>query len=102
FGRFDGLLGGVLVSLAVGLILFRFMDHRVRAVRLAIEGLAQQVRELIHGRGEPPEQEARPSVRSFLETRLRLSGVLAVRGYALRVFEQSLADSRLLYRLSRS
>lgn len=102
FGRFDGLLGGALVSLVAGFLLLRFMDHRVRAVRLAIEGLAQQVREVIHGRGEPPEREARPSVRSFLETRLHLSGVLAVRGYALRVFERSFADSRLLYRLSRS
>jgi hypothetical protein len=101
-GRFDGLIGSALLTTVTAFLLRSHMDRCVGAVVLAITGLAQRSRELIHGRGEPPEREESPSVRSFLETRLHLSEALAMRGYALRVLERTMGDFRLLHRLARS
>lgn len=101
-GRLDGLFGGALVFLPVAWLLRRHMRLAVEAVRNAIESLAREVGQLFYGTGEPPEQEGRPSIRSLFETRLGLTGALATRGFALRVFERALADQKLAFRLNRS
>lgn len=102
FGRFDGLLGGGMLTLLATVLLFKFLDLRVQAVRQAVERLAQEARLLFHGAGQRPEQEARTSVRTFLETRLRLTGALALRGFTLRIFERAVADRNLAHRIRRS
>ncbi|HEX3128825.1 MAG TPA: hypothetical protein VH394_15950 [Thermoanaerobaculia bacterium] len=102
FGRFDWLIGGAAVAALAGWLLLRHLDRRVRAVRAAIESLALAVRRLFTGTGEPPEREDRASVRSFFESRLRLTSALATRGYALRVHERAVADAGLGHRLARS
>jgi len=102
FGRLDWLLGGAAAAALAGWLLLRHLDRRVRAVRGAIEALALAVRQLFTGRGEPPEREDRASVRSFFESRLRLTSALATRGYAGRVFERAVADAGLGHRLARS
>ncbi|HSS76758.1 MAG TPA: hypothetical protein VLV54_08425 [Thermoanaerobaculia bacterium] len=78
------------------------MRRRLTAVRDAVEGMAAAVRRLLWGSGLPPDQEARPSIRSFLESRLELTDAVAKRGFALRVLERAVADSKLAYRLTRS
>ncbi|HKH48729.1 MAG TPA: hypothetical protein VKM72_29030 [Thermoanaerobaculia bacterium] len=102
FGRFDGLFGGGLLTLLAAILLFKFLDLRVQAVRQAVERLAREARLLFYGTGEPPEREARASVRSFFETRLRLTGALAIRGFTLRIFERAVADRNLAHRIRRS
>jgi hypothetical protein len=101
-GRLDGLFGGALVFLIAAWLLRLHMHRAVAAVREAIAALAREVGQLFHGTGQPPEQESRSSIRSLFETRLALTGALATRGFALRVFERALADQGLAFRLSRS
>lgn len=101
-GRLDGLFGGALVFLVAAWLLRLHMHRAVAAVREAIAALAREVGQLFHGTGQPPEQESRSSIRSLFETRLALTGALATRGFALRVFERALADQGLAFRLSRS
>ncbi len=108
-GFFELLLGpgGALVG---GLVLFVpawmlgrwHLRLRLRRVQAAIEDLAAAVRRLMRGDGLPPDQESTPSIRSFLASRLELTGAVATRGFALRVLERTIADSKLAYRLTRS
>src|SRR6185436_14088170 len=101
-GRYAGLIGGGLLTLLTTVLLRAYLDRKVQAVRQAVERLAREVRQLFYGMGEPAEREGRTSVRSFFETRLRLTGALAIRGYALRVFERAVADRKLAHRIRRS
>ncbi|HTG35090.1 MAG TPA: hypothetical protein VLB76_19410 [Thermoanaerobaculia bacterium] len=108
-GVFDLLLGPA-APLVGGATLFApawalahwHIRRRSMDVREAIDKMAAAVRRLLWGSGLPPDQEAQPSVRSFLESRLELTGAVATRGFALRVLERAVADSKLAYRLNRS
>ncbi|HSG39731.1 MAG TPA: hypothetical protein VLE27_08855, partial [Thermoanaerobaculia bacterium] len=92
--------GGVLFAL--GWALSRgHMRRRLEAVHAAVERLADSVRLLLWGSGREPAREPQPSVRSFLESRLTLTGAVATRGFALRVLERAAADAGLAYRLTR-
>ncbi len=101
-GTWDAVIGGALLTLAAGAALHGHLDRTVRAVRQAAEDLASEARQLFEGGGEPAERETRASVRSFFEARLGLTGAVATRGYALRVFERAAADRGRLHRLVRS
>lgn len=78
------------------------LRRRLQAVRDAVQRMAAAVRSLLWGTGRGPAQETQPSIRSFLESRLELTGAVATRGFALRVLERAVADSKLAYRLTRS
>lgn len=101
-GRFDGLIGGTILTLVAALLLRAHLEHSLQLVRQAVAALAREARQLFHGAGEPPEREARASVRTFFESRLQLTGALATRGYSLRVLEQAAADRKLAHRIRRS
>jgi len=87
-----------------GAAFLRIRTHRGhRRVRLAIEQLSESVRRLVAGGdADRPIEAQQPSVRSFLETRLRLTSALARRGYASHAFEQAALDEKLGHRLQES
>ncbi|HKV09337.1 MAG TPA: hypothetical protein VJ725_14435 [Thermoanaerobaculia bacterium] len=101
-GPAGGLTGGLILWGSAWALLRWFLHRRFRALAAAIESLAEEVRALFWGAGGPPEREGRASVRSFLESRLELTGAVATRGFATIVFERALADAQLAYRLARS
>jgi hypothetical protein len=96
------IVGTLLLALPAWALLRRHMRRRVQAVRTAIDEMAAAVRRLLWGTGKPPEQEGAASMRSFLESRLELTAAVATRGFALRILERAVADSKLAYRLARS
>lgn len=101
-GPAGGITGGLLLWGAAAWALRWFVRRRFRAVVESIQAMAEEVRAFFWGAGGRPEREARASVRSFLESRLELTGAVATRGFAATVFERALADSKLAYRLARS
>jgi len=101
-GPAGGITGGLVLWGAAWALLRWFMRRRFHAVTEAIQAMAEEVRAFFWGAGGHPEREARASVRSFLESRLELTGAVATRGFATTVFEHALADSHLAYRLARS
>ncbi len=96
------LVGGVALFAPAWALARWHMRRRLEDVRDAVERIASAVRRLLWGSGLPPDQEALPSIRSFLESRLELTGAVATRAFALRVLERAVADSKLAYRLTRS
>jgi hypothetical protein len=94
--------GGLLLWGAAWALLRWFVRRRFAALRDAVGALAEEVRAFFWGAGGLPEREGRTSVRSFLESRLELTGAVATRGFAATVFERALADGNLAYRLVRS
>ena len=101
-GPGGALTGGLVLWGAAWALLRWFARRRLRALAGAIEGMAEEVRAFFWGAGGHPEREGRTSVRSFLESRLELTGAVATRGFAATVFEHALADANLAYRLVRS
>ncbi|HET9765847.1 MAG TPA: hypothetical protein VFS60_03310, partial [Thermoanaerobaculia bacterium] len=101
-GPAGGLTGGLVLWGAAWLALRWYERRRFAALKNAIAAMAEQVRSFFWGGGEPPERERTPSVRSFLESRLELTGAVATRGFAATVFERVLGDASLVYRLVRS
>jgi hypothetical protein len=101
-GPAGGITGGLVLWGAAWVLLRWFLRRRFRAVTEAIQAMAEEVRAFFWGAGGHPEREGRASVRSFLESRLELTGAVATRGFAAIVFERALADSQLAYRLARS
>ncbi len=95
-------VGTLILALPTWALLRWHMRRRVEAVRSAIERMAEAVRRLLWGTGRSPEKEDAASIRSFLESRLELTAAVATRGFALRVMERAVADSKLAYRLARS
>jgi hypothetical protein len=95
-------VGTLLLALPAWALLRWHMRLRVHAVRSAIDEMAAAVRRLLWGTGLPPDKESGASIRSFLESRLELTAAVATRGYALRILERAVADSKLAYRLARS
>lgn len=96
------LAGGLALWLPVWALLRWHMRRRLAALQAAVDRMAEEVRAIIWGAGAPPEKEGRASIRSFLESRLELTGAVATRGFALAVLERAVADSRLAHRLVRS
>jgi hypothetical protein len=101
-GPLGWVVGTLVLALPAWALLRWHMRRRVEAVRTAIERMAEAVRRLLWGTGRPPDQEGAASIRSFLESRLELTAAVATRGFALRVMERAVADSKLAYRLARS
>ena len=101
-GPAGALVGGAALFVPAWYLARWHMRRRLAAVRDAVERMGAAVRRLLWGSGLPPDQEAQPSIRSFLESRLELTGAVATRGFALRVLERAVADSKLAYRLTRS
>jgi hypothetical protein len=101
-GPAGALVGGAALFVPAWYLARWHMRRRLTAVRDAVERMGAAVRRLLWGSGLPPDQEAQPSIRSFLESRLELTGAVATRGFALRVLERAVADSKLAYRLTRS
>jgi len=101
-GPGGGITGGLLLWGAAWALLRWFVRRRFRSLTHAIHAMAEEVRAFFWGTGAHPESEGRPSVRSFLESRLELTGAVATRGFAATVFERALADSQLADRLARS
>lgn len=96
------IVGTLALALPAWVLLRGHMRQRVEAVRAAIAEMAEAVRRLLRGTGQLPEQESAASIRSFLESRLELTAAVATRGFALRILERAVADSKLAYRLARS
>jgi len=96
------IVGTAVLALPAWALLRWHMRRRVQAVKTAIEEMAAAVRRLLWGAGKPPEMEGAASIRSFLESRLELTAAVATRGFALRILERAVADSKLAYRLARS
>jgi len=107
-GLLEALLGP-LAPVTGGLVLFipcwwlvrRFLVRRTRAVRQAIDDMAEGVERLVQGVSGSLSGQA-PSIRSFLESRLELTGAVATRAFSARLFERSVADAHLADRLVRS
>ncbi|MEM7482193.1 MAG: hypothetical protein AAF481_13540 [Acidobacteriota bacterium] len=101
-------LGGLAPWVAAGLLiltaggcLWVHRRWRHRELLRKIREMANAVRRLVAG--DDGEIAAQPSsLRSFLETRLRLTTALARRGYALHVYEQAATDEGLGQRLRES
>lgn len=94
--------GGLALWLPAWALLRWHVRRRLRELAGAVERMAEEAHALLWGAGMPPEQEPRPSVRSFLESRLELTGAVSTRGFSLSVLERALADLRLFHRLVRS
>ena len=73
-----------------------------KLLRDSIVALECTTFELIAGKDEPSLADQDPSLRSFFEMRLRLTGALARRSYALHTFEQAAVDDALGRRLVES
>ncbi|MGM0558175.1 MAG: hypothetical protein ACQEVA_17455 [Myxococcota bacterium] len=94
------ILGAILVLIPVFWLLTRHMDQRVDAVRDAVRRLGEAARGVVDGGG--PGLDGRPSVRSFFQSRLVHTAGLAIRNYALHVYQTVLEDQALVRRLARS
>jgi hypothetical protein len=101
-GPMAPLTGGLALWLPAWMLLRWHLRRRTRAVQEAQEGLARAAERILRGTGRPLASEPPTSIRSFLEARLELTGAVATRGFALRVFERVLADTHLAERLRRS
>jgi hypothetical protein len=88
--------------LPVWLLLRWHLRRRLAALVESVEVMAGTLRRLLWGTGARPEREGATSIRSFLESRLELTGAVATRGFSLRVLERALADAFLAHRLVRS
>lgn len=95
-------VGGAALFLAAYAGVRTFQRRRHRDLVDAVRAMAQTGRRILEGRGREPAEEAEPSVRSFLESRLLLTEGLTARGFALRIFERVEADRKLAERLNRS
>lgn len=102
FGALAPVVSGAAMTLAAGAILWAHTRHRHRKLRQAIEGLANAVYRLVAGGSDENLDRQPPSLRSFLEMRLRLTSALARRGYALHLYEQTAVDEGLGQRLRES
>ncbi|HEX2642129.1 MAG TPA: hypothetical protein VHU81_04000, partial [Thermoanaerobaculia bacterium] len=96
------LVGGLALFLPVWLLLRWHLRRRLAALVECVEAMAGTLRRLLWGTGARPEREGATSIRSFLESRLELTGAVATRGFSLRVLERALADAFLAHRLVRS
>jgi hypothetical protein len=94
------IVGMIALTLPLVLLLKRHMDRIVRALHEQISQLAETARGVVEGVGA--SFGGAPSIRSFIEARLHLTAALAIRSYALRVYERVLQDAKLAHRLSRS
>ncbi|HMB52425.1 MAG TPA: hypothetical protein VKU40_03855, partial [Thermoanaerobaculia bacterium] len=101
-GAWGWATGGALVALAGWLGVRAFQRRRHRRLLTAVGWLARTARRVLEGAGLEPQQEALPSVRSFLDTRLLLTEGVAARGFSLQIFERIEADHHLAARLNRS
>lgn len=101
-GPGGALVGGLALWLPAWALLRWHARRRLRELAAAVERMAEEAHALLWGIGLPPEQEPRPSVRSFLESRLELTGAVSTRGFSLSVLERALADLSLFHRLTRS
>jgi len=102
-GPLGPLTVGALLVLPAWWLLRRHMNRALERLREAVDDLARAAARVVDT--ESPEADGGGGgscVRSFFETRLRLSGALATRAHALRVHEQVVADGRLAFRLRRS
>jgi hypothetical protein len=93
-------LGALIVIVPVFWLLIRHMDKRVEAVQRAVRRLAEAARDVVDGGGAG--LAGQPSVRSFFQSRLVHTAGLAIRNYALHVYQTVLEDQTLVDRLSRS
>jgi len=93
--------GGLALFLPCWWLVHQFLDRRTRAVRQAIDEMAEGTARLVQG-GPPPLFDQAPSIRSFLESRLELTGAVATRAFSARLFERAVADVHLADRLVRS
>lgn len=96
------LVGGLALLLSAWGLLRWHARRRMGELTAAVKRMSEAARALLWGTGAPPEKEALPSVRSFLESRLELTGAVSTRGFALAILERALADAHLAYRLVRS
>jgi hypothetical protein len=99
-GPMGFLVGAALLTAPLVFLLHRHMRQIVRALHEQINQLAEVARGVVEGMGAT--FGGSPSIRSFIEARLHLTAALAIRSYALRVYERILQDAELAHRLSRS
>ncbi len=92
----------VLLIVLAGVSLWALTRHRYRQLQAAIETMASAVHRMVSGGSDSSLVAAGASLRSFLETRLRLTAALARRGFSLHVFEQAAVDEALGLRLRES
>jgi hypothetical protein len=94
------LVGALALTLPLAYLLRRHMNGIIRALHEQLSQLAEVARGVVEGMGAT--FGGSPSIRSFIEARLHLTAALAIRAYALRVYERILQDAQLAHRLSRS
>ncbi len=93
---------GLTLTAAAGAILWSHTRSGFQRLRRAIDQLADSARRLVAGDEDRELEKQAPSLRSFFEMRLRLTSVLARRGYAGDVFQQAALDEKLGQRLRES
>jgi hypothetical protein len=97
-------VGALLMGVPLALLLFGYMRFRIRAVHKEIDALAEAVQRVVRGHNSDVDvdRENTASIRSFLESRLRLGAHLFGRAFALFTHEQVLIDQHLVDRVRQS
>lgn len=95
-------MGFLVVAVVGGWFLKGVVERDLARITEAIDALARSCRRVVEGDQSQEGSGSHPSVHSFFEARLRLTGALAARGFALQVCDQATSDCRRAERMRRS